>query len=181
MVENGLASEDDARFWWANAGDRSQQVVRGLRERLTDGRLGNLLGDLFRTRRGPDGLTYTPIQGGLMRANFRGYATTSYDPGLLEARLALRPDRTATGFVTWKDDLIYRWMTGDIFDYESCPVLFAHGIHQRPDTILLGVGEYRAAYKLGAWRRCFEALWSREHFVFCGFGFSEPSPLKVSV
>jgi hypothetical protein len=173
-VEKGLATADDVSVWRANAEKRPQQVVRGLREKLGDGRLGNLLADLFRTQRGPDGRTFTPVHGALLRANFRGFITTNYDPGLLEARLAVRPGCTATGFATWKDELVHHWHTGDIFRDEPCPVLFAHGIHQRPDTIVLGIGEYRDAYRPGAWRRCFDALWTREHLVFVGFGFSDP-------
>jgi hypothetical protein len=114
------------------------------------------------------------VHDALLRANFRGFITTNYDPGLLEARLAVRPGCTATGFATWKDELVHHWHTGDIFGDEPCPVLFAHGIHQRPDTIVLGIGEYRDAYRPGAWRRCFDALWTREHLVFVGFGFSDP-------
>lgn len=173
-VAKGLATADDARVWRSHADKRPQQVVRGLRDKLGDGRLGNLLADLFRTRRGPDDRTFTPVQGALLRANFRGFITTNYDPGLLEARLAVRPGCTATGFATWKDELVHHWHTGDIFRDEPCPVLFAHGIHQRPDTIVLGIGEYRVAYQSGTWRRCFDALWTREHLVFVGFGFSDP-------
>src|SRR4051812_1102446 len=114
-VEKGLAGADDAAFWRTIAEKRPQQVVRGLREKLDNGRLGNLLADLFRTKRGPDGRTFTPVHGALLRANFRGFITTNYDPGLLEARIAVRPGCTATGFTTYKDEFVHHWMTGDIF------------------------------------------------------------------
>ena len=62
------------------------------------------------------------------------YALSSL--GLLEARYRLRPDSRPTGFGTWRDtDVVARWQNGDVFSEQQCPILFAHGIHERPDTI----------------------------------------------
>jgi hypothetical protein len=100
--------------------------------------------------------------------------TTNYLPGLLEARRLLRPDVRATGYATWQDhDALRAWHTGDVFGDHACPVLYAHGVFERSDTIVLGAAEYRDAYRPGPFRELVRGLWSREHLVFVGFGFTD--------
>jgi tetratricopeptide (TPR) repeat protein len=175
VVARGLAVETDREYWLSVVDTRPQQVVRSVKEKLGDGIYAHILREIFRPSAGLDGNFYTPVQAALMRLSFRGYVTTNYDPGLLEARLALRADSRATGYYTWRDaDAVHRWFTGEIFKDEPCPILFAHGIYERSDTIVLGAVEYREAYRLGAYRRLFEKLWSEERLVFVGYGFSDP-------
>src|SRR5262249_49369762 len=38
-----------------------------------------------------------------------------------------------------------RWRTGDVFGEAELPVLFAHGQHNRPDSVVLATTEYRRA------------------------------------
>ena len=53
-----------------------------------------------------------------------------------------------TGFTTWQDELgLDRWRTGDVFGDAELPVLFAHGQHNRPDSVVLATTEYRRAYQ----------------------------------
>src|SRR5262249_55663237 len=48
---------------------------------------------------------------------------------------------------TWEDELgLDRWRTGDAFGEAELPVLFAHGQHNRPDSVVLATTEYRRAY-----------------------------------
>ena len=173
-VSRGRAEEADREYWLRIADQRAQQAVRGIKQALGDQIYGEVLREIFRPKVGEDGSRFTPVHAALMRLPFRGYVTTNYDPGLLEARLAVRPDVGATGYATWKDDdAVYRWLTGDIFEEQPCPILFAHGIYDRSDTVVLGVGEYREAYRAGSYRRLFEKLWGQDHLVFVGFGFSD--------
>ena len=173
-VTRGLASESDRQYWKELSNKKPHQVVRGVKSKLSTPLYGEILRDTFRPKLNNDGQYFTKIHDVLLRIPFRGYLTTNYDPGLLEARLALRPDSHATGFSTWKDyDSINRWITGEIFEEQSCPILFAHGYYERSDTIVLGVGEYRDAYSSGPYRRLFESLWTQKHLVFIGFGFSD--------
>ncbi len=171
----GLADDATCQLWRGMAASRPQQAIRGIKQALVENTYGEVLRAIFRPKLGPDGNHFTPIHSALLRLSFRGYVTTNYDPGLLEARLALRPDSSATGFATWKDaDAVQRWFTADIFREEPCPILFAHGLYERSDTIVLGAGEYREAYQPGAYRRLFDKLWGQERLVFVGFGFSDP-------
>jgi SIR2-like domain/LGFP repeat len=170
-VKRGVASEADRTTWKRLTATRPQQVVRGVREKLGRHVYGAVLRELFGHRGDP---AYTDVQGLLVRLPFRGHLTTNYDPGLLEARRLLRPDVPATGYATWRDhDAIRAWHTGDAFGDHACPLLYAHGVFERSDTIVLGVGEYREAYRPGPFRELMRSLWSRERFLFVGFGFSD--------
>ena len=173
-VRRGLADEDDRAAWERMVGRRAQQVARLVRAKLGDRAYAEIMRETFGRQRGPDGKSYTPVHGCLLRLPFSGLVTTNYDPCLLEARFDLRPDVGATGWGTWKDqDAVHDWYTGDIFTKQSLPILFAHGIFERAETIVLTVEDYRMAYQPGAYRRLFEKLWGQERLVFVGFGFSD--------
>ena len=78
------------------------------------------------------------------RCAFKAVVTTNYDAGIVDARMRVRPGASATGFTTWQDELgLDEWRTGDVFGEAELPVLFAHGQHNRPDTVVLATTEYR--------------------------------------
>ena len=125
-------------------------MARLVRAKLGDRAYAEIMRETFGRQRGPDGKSYTPVHGCLLRLPFSGLVTTNYDPCLLEARFDLRPDVGATGWGTWKDqDAVHDWYTGDIFTKQSLPILFAHGIFERAETIVLTVEDYRMAYQPG--------------------------------
>ncbi len=173
-VAAGFATDADRRFWLSIANTKPSQAVSGIRQKLSSPQLGAMLRNIFGPK--PGGQRYTPTQAALMRIPFSGYITTNYDPGLIEARSAVRPTATAVGWSTWRDsDEFDRWRDqGQLALPSWCPVLFAHGFYQRIDTVVLGIEEYRRAYAPGAWRRLFEYFWSSTSLVFVGFGFSDP-------
>ncbi len=169
-IDRGLATEADRTFWRKS---KPQQAVRGIKQALGDSVYGHALRDIFRPK--PDGDRFTRVHAALARLPFRGLATVNYDPGLVEARRALRSDIISTGYATWKDaDPVQRWLTGDEFQPGALPILFAHGVHERSDTIVLAADEFRDAYRSGGYRRLFDKLWGQDRLVFVGFGFSDP-------
>ena len=174
-VSRGRAEAEERRYWLKTMQRSPQRVVSGIKECLGHQIYGDILRKTFSPRTGPKGKSFTPVHEILLRMPFRGYVTTNYDPGLIEARRELRQDASATGFATWKDvDGVTRWLTGDIFREEACPILFAHGIYDRSDTVVLGTDDYREAYlSSGPYRRLFEKLWGQDRLVFVGFGFSD--------
>jgi tetratricopeptide (TPR) repeat protein len=174
-VARGLATDADRAAWLATAAHHPQQAVRGIKQQLGEQVTGAILRATFGPRKGPDGNRYTPVHAALLRLPLRGYVTTNYDPGLLEARRALRPEVIATGYATWRDDGLRDWLTGEVLrEADSCPVLYAHGIYERSDTIVLGAGEYREAYQPGhLLHRVIDKLWGQEELVFVGFGFAD--------
>jgi hypothetical protein len=172
-VARGFANEAD-RDLWLRKTTKPQQAVRGIKQKLGDPTFGHVLREIFRPKIGPDGNYFTPIHAAVVQLPFRGLVTTNYDAGLVEARLKLRGDIRNTGWATWKDsDSVQRWLTGEVFEEELMPILFAHGSYQRSETIVLGTGDYRDAYKPGPYRRLFEKLWAQERLIFVGFGFSD--------
>jgi SIR2-like domain len=173
-VKRGGATDADRATWLRIAPRNPQQAVRGIKDSLGRQVYGAVLAHIFGYQTGDDGKPFTPIQRLLLELPFRGYVTTNYDPGLLEARSAVLSGVRATGYATWQDsDLVRRWQTGEVFEARACPVLYAHGSYEKSDTIVLGVGEYRQAYQAGAFRELIGKLWSQEQLVFVGFGFSD--------
>jgi tetratricopeptide (TPR) repeat protein len=173
-VSRGRSTDDDRSSWLRVCHDYPDQVVRSVKAALGEGAYAEALRDIFRPRKTSGGNHFTGLHGTTISLGLRGYITTNFDPGLLEARMSLRPDSGATGFGTWKDaDMVNRWNTGDIFNEQRCPILFAHGVYERSDTVVLGAAEYRAAYKAGPFRRLFLNLWGTSQLVFIGFGFSD--------
>jgi tetratricopeptide (TPR) repeat protein len=173
-VSRGLASDADRVAWLRIAALNPQQAVRGIKERLGRQTFGAVLRRIFGYQNGDDGNPFTFTHRVLLELGFRGYVTTNYDPGLLEARRVVRPEVAATGYATWQDgDLLRRWLTGEVFEEHSCPILYAHGVFERSDTVVLGAGEYREAYRAGLFRQLVDKLWSQERLVFIGFGFTD--------
>jgi tetratricopeptide (TPR) repeat protein len=168
------ATNADQKYWLQNFHNNPDVVIAGIKHTLGPGIYAELLREIFRPKAGLDGRYFTPLHATLIQLPFRGYITTNFDPGLLEARLQLRPDSRPTGFGTWRDqDVVERWRTGDIFREQPCPLLFAHGIYERSDTIVLDTDQYRQAYRAGPFRRLFEAIWKQRHIVFVGSSFSD--------
>ena len=132
----------------ALASSSPDAVVEIVRRSLGAGMFREVLRQVLRARTDPQtGRSWTDVQELVCRCAFRGVVTTNYDPGIVNARMRVRPGVSATGFTTWEDELgLDRWRTGDVFGEDELPVLFAHGQHNRPDTIVLATTEYRRAY-----------------------------------
>ena len=107
-----------------------------VRRGLGPGVYREVLRQVLRARTDPEsGRSWTPVQELVCRCAFKAVVTTNYDPGIVDARMRVRPGASATGFTTWEDELgLDRWRTGDVFGEAELPVLFAHGQHNRPDT-----------------------------------------------
>lgn len=173
-VDRGLATPAE-RKRWLDGSIKPQLVAQNIRRALGDYVYGQVLFDTFRPRRGPEGSHCTKAHRVLMTLPFRGYVTTNYDPGLLEARRVVCPDIPTTGYATWKDqDAVQRWYTGDVFEQATKPILFAHGIYERSDTIVLTHDDYLETYDEGLYREVFERLFGQERLVFVGYGFKDP-------
>ena len=139
---------------------RQQLGVAGDRE---------VLREVLKVRTDPEsGRSWTPVQELICRCAFRAVVTTNYDPGIVDARLRVRPDVSATGFLTWQDELgLDEWRTGNVFGEIELPVLYAHGQHNQPDSIVLATTEYRHAVRGSCRTSC--GSWSTAG-TWCGSG-----------
>lgn len=174
-VRRGLAHAADKAQWLRAAGQKPLHVAARIHEKLKDNFYHTFLYEIFKDRVGADGLSFTPAQAALVRANFKTLVTTNYDAGLVEARRVLRPDIRDTGFAVWNQNFqIDRWASGDLFrDGSLCPILFAHGHFADPLGVVLDAPAYHRAYQNTPYRRLFENLWTQEHLVFVGFSFND--------
>jgi tetratricopeptide (TPR) repeat protein len=157
----------------ALAHDSPEAVVEIIRRGLGPAKFREVLRGVLRVRTDPEsGRSWTPVQELVCRCPFKAVVTTNYDPGIVDARMRVRPTASATGFMTWEDELgLDRWRTGDVFGEAELPVLFAHGQHNRPDSIVLATTEYRRAYA-GKLPQVLARLMDG-HMVWIGFSFAD--------
>ena len=145
-----------------------------MRQTLGTGVYREVLRDVLRARTDPEsGRSWTPVQELVCRCPFKAVITTNYDPGIVDARMNVRPGASATGFTTWEDELgLDRWRTGDAFAEAELPVLFAHGQHNRPDSVVLATTEYRRAYA-GKLPQVLARLVDGGRLAWIGFSFND--------
>ena len=171
--EQGLP-EDAAATCRALAIEHPDSVVEVLRSHLGVTQYQAALRSVFRVRHDPEsGRTWTPTHELVCRCPFKAVVTTNYDPGIVNARMRVRPKAVGTGFASWTDELeLDRWRTEDVFGDEELPVLFAHGHHNQPDAIVLATTEYRRAYA-GKLSRVLGRMVDAWHLVWVGFSFAD--------
>ncbi len=176
LVEAASArmDEQEAATLGVLARQRPEAVVEIVRQQLGDARYQEVLREVLRMRTDPEtGGSWTPVQELVCRCAFKAVVTTNYDPGIVNAQLRVRPGASATGFITWQDELgLDRWRTGDVFGEAELPVLFAHGQHNRPDSVVLAATEYRRAYQ-GKLPHVLGQLIDTGHLVWIGFSFAD--------
>ena len=169
----GRVDDRQAENLRALASQSPEEVVEIVRTALGTGAYREVLRRVLRVRTDPEsGRSWTPVQELVCRCSFKAVVTTNYDPGIVNARMRVRPDASATGFTTWEDELgLDQWRTGDVFGADELPVLFAHGQHSRPDSIVLATTEYRRAYA-GKLPQVLARLLDG-HLVWLGFSFAD--------
>src|SRR5262249_5187480 len=129
----GLASADEVLVWEGEFKKSPQAALENVRSRLGESVYRTVLRTAFRPKAGFQGDRFSPLHRVVTELGFRGLITTNYDPGLLEARRALFSGATGTGYVTWQDDGGLRdWLEEHAFGAAPAPILFAHGIYERP-------------------------------------------------
>ena len=166
-------TDEEAATCRALARESPESVVEIVRRDLGPGVYREVLRQVLRARTEPDtGRAWTPVQELVCRCAFKAVVTTNYDPGIVNARMRVRPGASATGFTTWEDELeLDRWRTGDVFGEDELPVLFAHGQHNKPDSIVLAATEYRRA-DAGKLPEVLARLMDG-HLVWIGFSFAD--------
>ncbi|MGH3899812.1 MAG: SIR2 family protein [Pseudonocardiaceae bacterium] len=167
-------TEEHARTCRALAMSNPDAVVDIVRDRMGAGDYQEMLRKLFAPRKDPaTQRSWTRAHELVARCNLAGVVTTNYDPGIANARMAVRTQASATGFASWDDEeLMVRWRQGTVFGGDELPVLFAHGHHNRPESIVLATTEYRRAYRgmLGA---VLGQLLDTRPAMWIGFSFTD--------
>jgi tetratricopeptide (TPR) repeat protein len=171
---SGRLSPKEEATCRALAHDSPEAIVEIVRRGLGPGVFREVLRGVLKVRTDPEtGRSWTPVQELVCRCPFNAVVTTNYDPGIVDARMRVRPTASATGFMTWEDELgLDRWRSGDVFGEAELPVLFAHGQHNRPDSVVLATTEYRRAYA-GKLPHVLGQLMVSGHLVWIGFSFAD--------
>jgi tetratricopeptide (TPR) repeat protein len=169
----GRMSEEEAATCRVLARESPEEVVEIIRQQLGVPNYREVLRQVLSARTDPEtGRSWTPVQELVCRCAFKAVVTTNYDPGITDARIRVRPRALSTGFTTWEDELgLDRWRTGDAFAESELPVLFAHGQHNRPDSVVLATTEYRRAYA-GKLPHVLARLMDG-HLAWIGFSFAD--------
>jgi tetratricopeptide (TPR) repeat protein len=169
----GRLDEQEAATCRVLARDSPEEVTEIVRASLGAAVYREVLREVLRVRTDPQtGRSWTPVQELVCRCAFKAVVTTNYDPGIVNAMMRVRAGASATGFTTWEDELgLDRWRTGDVFGDAELPVLFAHGQHNRPDSVVLATTEYRRAYA-GKLPQVLARLVDG-HLAWIGFSFAD--------
>lgn len=173
-VELGRADHAELDNWRQLAATEPQGVAKIIRARLGEGYYRDILRRIFSPPSGSGHRSFTVVHEHMLRLPFRGYVTTNYDPGLVEARYALAHRSKDTGWATWKNEnVLMQWRRDQVFSDDERPILFAHGYYAQPDTVVLDLDDYRNAYGRPL-RRLLEDIYLRKSVVFVGIGFTDP-------
>ena len=172
-VDLGLpqAAADTCRV---EAPDRPDSVIEIVSRGLGRAAYEGMLRDLFQVRRDPTtGHTWTAVHELVCRCAFKAVVTTNYDPGIVDARIEVRPQAKSSGYTTWQEEeRLIDWRTDDIFNNDEMPLLYAHGHYLRPEGMVLATSDYARAYRgrlAGVVTRMIDA-W---HLVWIGFSFAD--------
>ena len=102
----GRMGEREAATCRALALQSPEEVVELVRRQLGEASYRKVLRQALRARVDAEsGRSWTPVQELICRCAFKAVVTTNYDPGIVNARMRVRPDALATGFTTWEDEL----------------------------------------------------------------------------
>ena len=166
----GKVTPPEADFFKEEALQNPLETAQQLRNKIGDRDYFEYLQEIFKDKISPqtDG-TFTLTHKALLQLPIHNYLTLNYDAGLTNARAALYPQAT-TSYFFWDQE-----EAGKIRErgYKRL-VLHAHGRHDRADSIILTLNDYRKAYDNRAFERLLNELFNSEELIFIGFGMTDP-------
>ncbi len=170
-LDHGKINHDEADFFIKEAPSTQLETAQNLRNRLEDKLYFRYLTDTFKDKTSSKtGGAYTPVHKALLQLPIQNYLTLNYDAGLTNARTALYPEATTTYFF-WDQEEARQILNNT--DYKKL-VLYAHGRHDRSDSIILTIDDYRRVYDTGIYTRTLNKLLTAKSLIFVGFGLSDP-------
>lgn len=112
---------------------------------------------------------FTPTHKALLQLPIKNYVTLNYDAGLTNARTYLYPKATSS-YYFWDQEEAKNILEAG---YKRL-VLHAHGRHDRADSIILTLDDYRRAYDRPGFVRLLNTLFAHKNLLMVGFGLSDP-------
>jgi CHC2 zinc finger/SIR2-like domain/DNA primase catalytic core, N-terminal domain len=178
-VDRDNVTSDDRDEWLAEMSKDPLGVAARIKAALGHGIFYSRLDDIFRPRADE---SFTDTHKRLVSLPFKGFVTTNYDRGLVDAWQVTNSGTGSKSVATPLDNVATnRWLTADIYEQERQPIFHAHGIIDNTKSLILTLDDYTEAYQTGkSYRRLFDRLFIQDYLVFVGFGFTDPWMFHLS-
>lgn len=166
----GIITQPEADYFKNDATQNPLETAQQLRNKIQDRYYFEYLRETFKDKISPQtGSAFTLTHKALLQLPIHNYLTLNYDAGLTNARAALYPQAT-TSYFFWDQEEARRIRERG---YKRL-VLHAHGRHDRAESIILTLNDYRKAYDNRAFVRLLNDLFNYEKLIFIGFGMTDP-------
>jgi hypothetical protein len=166
----GKITKPEADFFKKDISQNALETAQQLKKKIDDRDYFEYLQNTFKDKISPiTGEAYTLTHKSLLQLPIHNYITLNYDAGLTNARSVLYPKAT-TSYYFWDQDEARRIIE---LGYKKL-VLHAHGRHDRAESIILTLNDYRKAYDNRAYVRLLNDLFNYEKLIFIGFGMTDP-------
>ena len=166
----GKIKKSESNFFKKEAAQNPLETAQQLRNKIQDRDYFAYLQKTFKDKISPQtGGAFTLTHKALLQLPIHNYITLNYDAGLTNARTALYPLAT-TSYFFWDQEEARRIRERG----HKRLVLHAHGRHDRPDSIILTLDDYRRAYDNHAFVRLVNDIFNFEKLILIGFGMTDP-------
>lgn len=166
----GKITQPEADYFKNDALQNPLETAQQLRNKIDDRNYFEYLQETFKDRisQQTNG-AFTLTHKALLQLPINNYLTLNYDAGLTNARATLYPQATTSYFFWDQEEAREIRKQGN-----KRFVLHAHGRHDRADSIILTLNDYRKAYDNRSYVRLINDLFSFEKLIFIGFGRTDP-------
>lgn len=166
----GKITQPEAEYFKKEASHNPLETAQQLRNKIQDRHYFAYLSETFKdkTSSHTNG-DYTLTHRALLRLPIHNYITLNYDAGLTNSRSSLYPNAT-TSYFFWDQEEAGRIREQG---YKRL-VLHAHGRHDRADSIILTLDDYRRAYDHRPFFRLLNEIFNSKQLLFVGFGMTDP-------
>lgn len=166
----GKITPPEADYFKKEAAQNPLETAQQLRHKIEENDYFEYLSETFKDKISPKtNGAFTLTHKALLQLPIHNYLTLNYDAGLTNARAAVYPNAT-TSYFFWDQDEARRIRERG---YKRL-VLHAHGRHDRRDSIILTLNDYRKAYDHRAFERLLNEIFHSDKLIFVGFGMTDP-------
>jgi len=166
----GKINQPEADFYKKEASQNPLETAQQLRNKIGDRDYFAYLQEIFKDKISPQtNGAFTLTHKALLQLPIHNYITLNYDAGLTNARTILYTQAT-TSYLFWDQEEARRIRERGF----KRLVLHAHGRHDRADSIILTLNDYRRAYDNPAFVRLLNTIFNYDRLIFIGFGMTDP-------
>lgn len=166
----GKITETEVDYLKTNVSQNPLEIAQQLRNKIGERDYFEYIQETFKDKISPqtDG-AFTLAHKALLQLPIHNYITLNYDAGLTNARALLYPQAT-TSYFYWDQEEAKRIRNKGF----KRLVLHAHGRHDRSDSIILTLNDYRKVYDNRSFVRLLNEIFNSENLIIIGFGMTDP-------